>query len=196
MKDSMQGHRVVVHLAASTDIPRGNQDPRIDFENYTAGTFHVMEAIRQKQFRASAFLLQLNRIRRGRNAPDSRNLSPLLSISFYGAGKLVGEGLISAYCHLYAIQAWIFRFGNVVGTRMGHVVIHDFINKLKRNPHELEILGDGDQEKNYFLLEDCTKGMFFAFHQARDKSYQLFNLGNESTIRVVDIARIVAERWV
>jgi UDP-glucose 4-epimerase len=106
---------------------------------------------------------------------------------------MAGEGLISAYSHLYGIQAWMFRFGNVVGARMGHGVIYDFIRKLKANPEDLEILGDGKQEKNYFVVEDCIDGMLFAFHHARDKPCDVFNLGTETTVTVEEIARIVVE---
>jgi UDP-glucose 4-epimerase len=117
----------------------------------------------------------------------------LLPISLYGAGKLACEGLISAYCHLFDIQAWIFRFGNVVGTRMGHGIIHDFIEKLRRSPKELEILGDGRQEKNYFLVEDCIDGMLFAFSKSSAQECAVFNLGCESTVTATKIAHIVAE---
>jgi UDP-glucose 4-epimerase len=87
----------------------------------------------------------------------------------------------------------MFRFGNVVGARMGHGIIHDFIRKLKANPVELEILGDGEQEKNYFVVEDCIEGILFTFRHAREKPCDVFNLGTETTIKVRDIARVVAE---
>ncbi len=125
--------------------------------------------------------------------PTPETIGPPLPISLYGAGKLAGEGLISAYCHLYGIRAWIFRFGNVVGARMGHGVIYDFITKLQKNPRELEILGDGNQEKNYFLVEDCLDGMVFAFVNARERSCDVFNLGTETTTSTTEIARIVVD---
>lgn len=124
--------------------------------------------------------------------PTPEDAGPLLPISLYGAGKLACEGLISAYCHLFDMQAWMFRFGNVVGARMGHGVIFDFINKLKQNKQELEILGDGNQEKNYFLVGDCIDGMLCAF-QSSDKQCDVFNLGNESTVKVSTIAQIVVQ---
>jgi UDP-glucose 4-epimerase len=117
----------------------------------------------------------------------------MLPISLYGAGKMAGEALISTYSHLFGIQAWMFRFGNVVGARMGHGVLRDFIVKLKTNPRELKILGDGKQEKNYFLVEDCIEGILFAYRQASEKPCDVFNLGTETTIKVSDIARVVAE---
>jgi UDP-glucose 4-epimerase len=103
------------------------------------------------------------------------------------------EGLISAYSHLFGIQAWMLRFDNVMGARTGHGVIYNFIHKLKASPKELEMLGDGKEEKNYFLIEECTNGLLFAFHHAREKPCDVFNLSTETTVNVKDIGRIVAE---
>ena len=75
---------------------------------------------------------------------------------------------------------------------MGHGVIYDFIHKLRKNPKEMEILGDGKQEKNFFLVDDCLGGIFWAF-QKSDSPCNLFNLGCETTITVKEIAQIVAE---
>lgn len=75
---------------------------------------------------------------------------------------------------------------------MGHGVIYDFIQKLRKNPKEFEILGDGNQEKNYFLVEDCIEGMLFALLHS-DNQCDVFNLGYESTVKVSAIAQIVVE---
>ena len=74
---------------------------------------------------------------------------------------------MSSYSHLFGIKVTMFRFANVVGAGMGHGVIFDFIRKLKRNPEELEILGDGNQEKPFFLVEDCISGMICAFKNSK-----------------------------
>jgi UDP-glucose 4-epimerase len=193
LAEAVRGHDTVFHLAANTDIPGGNKDPRIDFENCIVGTFHLLEAMRANGVRQLVFASSSTVFGEPSIRPTPETVGPMLPISLYGAGKMAGEGLISAYSHLYGIQAWMFRFGNVVGARMGHGVIYDFIRKLKANPGELEILGDGKQEKNYFLVEDCIDGMLFAFRHAREKPCDVFNLGTETTVTVEEIARIVVE---
>jgi UDP-glucose 4-epimerase len=90
------------------------------------------------------------------------------------------------------MNAWMFRFGNVVGGRMGHGVIFDFIHKLKKNPKELEIFGDGKQEKNYFLVEDCIDGMYHAYKNSKTQ-YDVYNLGCEEHVTVARIAQIVVD---
>jgi len=75
---------------------------------------------------------------------------------------------------------------------MGHGVIYDFIYKLKQNPRELEILGDGRQEKPFFLVEDCIDGMFYGFRSGNNQ-YDVYNLGCESFTSVTRVAQIVTE---
>ncbi|MFC2002719.1 NAD-dependent epimerase/dehydratase family protein [Chloroflexota bacterium] len=191
LKEAMKGHELVYHFGANTDIPGGNRITDLDLKNDTIATYNVLKAMKQNKIEKIIFPSS-SAIYGDQPSALSESIGPCLPVSLYGAGKLACEGLISSFCHLFNLQAWIFRFGNVLGARMGHGVIVDFINKLRENPKKLEVLGDGNQEKNYFLVEDCLDGILFAFHSC-DNPCEVFNLGCESTIKVTAIARIVIE---
>lgn len=193
LNEAVKGHEVLIHLGANTDIRRGNSDYRIDLENCIIATYNVLEVMRVNGVSNLLFASSATVYGDQWEEPLNEAKGPLLPISLYGAAKLSCEAIISAYCHLHDMRAWIFRFGNVVGPRMGHGVIYDFIAKLRQNPKELEILGDGNQEKNYFLIEDCIDGMLFAFRGAKERPCDIFNLGTESNSPVTAIGRIVAE---
>ena len=92
-------------------------------------------------------------LRRKCSNANSENHGPCLPISLYGASKQAGEGLISSWVGTFGLQAWIFRFANIIGTRGTHGVIFDFIHKLKSDPSRLEVLGNGLQEKSYMELK-------------------------------------------
>ena len=192
LQEAMKGHEIVWHLGANTDIVRGNQITDLDLKSCTIGTYNTLEAMRQNSIDKLLFASSATVYGDAPPIPLSETYGPLLPISLYGAGKLACEGLISAYCHLFGIQAWIYRFGNVVGGKMWHGVIYDFIQKLKRNQRELEILGDGNQEKNYFLIEDCIDGMLCAFKNS-DSQCDVYNLGCETSVTVARIAQVVVE---
>ncbi len=192
LQTAMRGHQLVWHLGANTDIPKGNRITSLDLDNCTVATRNVLEAMQIVGARRIVFASSSTVYGDVPHVSIGETYGPLLPISLYGAGKLACEGLISSYVHLFELQAWIFRFGNVMGTRMGHGIIHDFLRKLRENSARLEILGDGNQEKNYFLVEDCIDGMLFALLHA-DEQCNLFNLGCETTIRVSRIAQIVVE---
>jgi UDP-glucose 4-epimerase len=197
VKAEITGHDLVWHLAANTDIPGGYVQTDLDVKNCVIATYNVLEAMRltnvQRMLFSStgAIYGELCRVEF-----SNETAGPLLPLSLYAAGKLGSEAFISAYCSLFGLHAWIFRFGNVIGSRMGHGVIHDFIEKLRRDPKHLEILGDGRQDKNYFLVEECIAGMAHAFRAApmtADKPVDIFNLGADTLTGVKTIARMVIE---
>jgi len=192
LKAAMKGHEIVWHLGANTDIIKGNNITDLDLNNCTIATRNVLEAMRQNGI--DKILFASSACVYGDTPPIAldETFGPLLTINLYGAGKLACEGLISAYCHLFEIKAWIFRFANVVGARMGHGVIYDFIQKLKKNSRELEILGDGNQEKPFFLVEDCIEGMLCAFQKANTQC-DVYNLGCNSFTNITRVAQIVVK---
>lgn len=192
LKEAMKGHEVVWHLGANTDIRTGNRITDLDLNNCTIATRNVLEAMRANNIDKMLFASTACVYGDASPVALDETFGPLLPINLYGAGKLACEGLISAYCHLFKMQAWIFRFGNVVGARMSHGVIYDFIQKLRKNPQELEILGDGNQEKNFFMVEDCIDGMLCAF-QKSSQQCDVYNLGCNSYTNVTRIAQIVVE---
>jgi UDP-glucose 4-epimerase len=192
LKEAMKGHDIVWHLGANTDIPGGNRVTDLDLKNCIIATWNVLEAMRQLNIYKILFTSSATVYGDAPPASLSETYGPLLPISLYGAGKLACEGLVSAYCHLFGIKAWTFRFANVVGARMGHGVIFDFIQKLHKNPKELEILGDGKQEKPFFLVEDCIEGMLRAFQKSKNQN-DVYNLGCDSFTSVTRVAQIVAK---
>jgi UDP-glucose 4-epimerase len=189
---AMSGHTMVWHLGANTDIQRGNQIFDFDIKNSTLATFNVLEAMRLNDIKNIAFSSSSTVYGEGLPQLLSETAGPLFPISLYGAGKLGSEGFISAYSHLYGIRSIMFRFANVIGARMSHGVIHDFIIKLRRNNSELEILGNGSQEKPYILVEDCIEAMRFASEKSKAHC-DVFNLGCDSFTSVTKVAEIVIQ---
>ncbi len=190
LASAMAGADVVWHLAANTDIRKGNTEVALDLENCTIGTHRTLEAMRATGVRRLIFASTAAVYGDIEQLPTTEAVGPLLPISLYGAAKVACETLISAYCHLFGFRAWMFRFGNVIGGRMRRGVLHDFIQKLRRNPHEFEVLGDGEQQKPYLLVEDCLAGMECASQRGRAWC-DVFNLGPEDSIRVTRIAEVV-----
>jgi len=191
LEKAIEGHDVVFHLAANPDVRAGVQNPDIAKKDILV-TYNLLDAMRKKDIDKIVFSSSSTVYGETPSIPLPEDYGPLLPISVYGAAKLASEGLISSFCHTFDMQSWIFRFANVVGERGTHGVIVDFIRKLRKNPRELEILGDGKQKKNYLYVRDCVDGMLFGFDHAEDQ-INLFNLGSEGATQVTRIAEMVVE---
>jgi len=149
------------HLAANSDIPTGTLNPDIDFKDTFCSTFQLLKCMRDYG------VLKLNFASSSAIYGDlgdskiSENSGPLLPISNYGAMKLASEAICSAAGESFLEFVNIFRFPNVVGVPATHGVILDFFEKLKRTPNQLQVLGNGFQQKAYLHVTDLISAMLF-----------------------------------
>lgn len=181
---------IVFHLAANSDIAQSHDNPNVDLENTFMTTYNTLKAMKENGVKKIVFASTSAIYGDSKGAIIDENYSPLFPTSHYGAGKLASEGFIASFAENYGIQAWITRFPNVVGERATHGVIFDFIKKLKKNPSELEVLGDGMQYKPYLYVKDLVKAILFVFENTNEK-INYYNIGVESRTRVKTIAEMV-----
>ena len=183
----------VFHLAANADIRGGVKNTRVDLDENVIGTHSVLEFMRKQDIKKLVFASSSALYGETEVIPTPEDLPNIKPISFYGASKIAAEHFISSYCFTYGMQSWMFRFANVVGRRSTHGVIPDFVNKLRNNPNELEILGDGNQTKSYFDVSDCVDGLIDIPKVDKDAIVEAYNLANNETIKVKDLAPIVVD---
>lgn len=187
---AMTGQEVIFHLSANPEARRGLDHTRLDLEQGTIATYNVLEAARRTGVRRVVFASSGTVYGEAEGACGEGDLGSL-PISLYGASKLAGEALVSAFSHCFELSATIVRFGNVVGPRATHGAIYDFFRKLADNPGELEVLGDGSQSKPYLHVEDCVSGLLFATDDTR-AGVEVYNLAPDDATTV----RSIAERCV
>lgn len=190
---ALVGKDFVFHLAANPDVKLGAENTRVHLDQNVLATYNLLEAMRKTGVNKIAFTSTSTIYGEATVIPTPENYGPLVPISLYGASKLSCEALISAYCHTFEMQSWIFRFANIVGERGTHGVLLDFIRKLKKNPKELEILGSGKQRKSYLEVKDCVDAMMHCVDHSLDET-NIFNIGSSDSIDVTGIADIVAKR--
>ena len=104
--------------------------------------------------------------------------APIKPVSAYGASKATCENLIHAYSRLYGIRAVALRYVNVVGPRLRHGVIYDFVVKLMKKPDTLEILGDGTQIRRYIHVSDAVEATLKVWEHLH-REFEACNVGSE-----------------
>ena len=182
----------VFHLAANSDIRSGGKDPRLDLCNTFMTTRSVLDAMVRNDIPKLFFSSTSAVYGDKRGVFLNEDTGDLRPISYYGAAKLASEALIHAYSYMNSIDALIFRFPNVVGPRLTHGVIFDFMKKLKADPSKLEILGNGLQKKQYIHVLDLVNGISM-LSENMQKGVSLYNVSTESFTTVDEIAAIVCE---
>ncbi|PSH00028.1 MAG: UDP-glucose 4-epimerase [Nanohaloarchaea archaeon SW_4_43_9] len=178
----------VFHFAANPKVNTFPGDRDKDFEENLQGTKNMLDACVENN--VGEIVFASSSVVYGEETkiptPEDANLDP---ISMYGATKAGGEHMCKVYSRIFGIDLTIVRLANIVGGRNRKGGIYDFIHKLKENPEELEILGNGKQRKSYLHVEDTVEGLVKAWKSDRT----VFNIGSKDSIDVDGIAEIVSE---
>jgi len=187
------GHEIIFHFCDDSDIQFAAQHPDTYVEQNIMGLFYVLEAMRKNGIRTILFPSSTTVFGEIAKPPASERGGPMIPLNLYGGAKLAAEGLISGWAHTYDFQAIVFRFVGIIGGRMDHGVVHDFVRKLQRNPAQLEILGDGSQRRSFVLVDDCVDAMLFALGKTEKKNYSLVHIGNRDQIPVLQVAKTILQ---
>jgi UDP-glucose 4-epimerase len=191
LENIMRGHDVVFHLAASANMRMSLTDHKRDLENNVIGTLNILEAMMKDGIKDFVFASTSALYGEAWVRPTPEDFLGQQT-SLYGASKLACEAYAQAYAELSPLKVWAFRFATVIGERCRKGVIWDFVKKLRINPRELEILGDGKQSKQYLYVTDCVSGILQGYQCSSDR-VNTFNLGIEEQTIVSHVADLVIE---
>jgi UDP-glucose 4-epimerase len=182
---ALEGVDVVFHFAANPEVRVSTTNPQIHFNENVVATFNLLEEMR-RSVKEMVFASSSSVYGEANEIPVSEE-APVRPVSVYGASKAACESLIHAYSKLYGIKAVILRYANVVGPRLRHGVVWDFVNKLRKNPSQLEILGDGKQVRSYIYVDDAVEATIIAWRKSYDQ-LEVYNVASEDWITVDEVA--------
>jgi UDP-glucose 4-epimerase len=178
---------VIYHLAAQVVVPYSMENPIEDFETNARGTLNILEKARKDDAKlvfASSAAVYGNTTKLP--TPETYGFNPA---SCYGLSKVVGEQYCNMYSKQYGLDITIVRFANVYGPRC-HGVIPDFVDKISRNPEKLEIIGTGQQSRDFVHISDIVEALTLVATSQEAKG-ETFNLGIGKTIKIIDLAKMI-----
>ena len=180
----------IFHLAANSYIPPSVEDPAFDYRANLENTFLLLDAIR----RTAVPVRLVNTSTAGVYGDPARipihEEDVTVPISPYGVSKLAGERYAAVYARLYGVRVNSLRLFSVFGPRQKKQVVFDFLAKLKANPAELEVLGDGTHERDFVYATDVVQAMILAATVAPGQG-EVYNVASGRTITIADLATLV-----
>jgi UDP-glucose 4-epimerase len=178
---------LIYHLAAQVVVPYSMENPLIDFETNAKGTVCVLEKARKDDaklvFASSAAVYGNPTVF---PTPESYGFHPF---SCYGLSKVVGEEYCQMYREQYGLDIVITRFANVYGLRC-HGVIHDFLDKLAKDPKKLEIIGTGKQSRDFVHVSDVVNTLVTVGFEDKFNG-EVYNLGIGKTTTILELAQLM-----
>lgn len=178
---------LIYHLAAQVVVPYSMENPMEDFDTNAKGTLCVLEKARKDDarvvFASSAAVYGNPTV-----FPTTEEYG-FHPFSCYGLSKVVGEEYAQIYREQYDLDIVITRFANVYGLRC-HGVIHDFLDKLAKNSRKLEIIGTGQQSRDFVHVSDVVD-LLVKVGWLDSAVGQTFNVGLGETIKIIDLAKMM-----
>ena len=188
----------VVHLAAALGVLNIVNKPLESLKTNLLGSEIVLEAC--DKYRKPVLIASTSEIygkndKVPLNEEDDRIIGhPLKSRWSYSEAKAVDESLAYFYYLENKLPIRIVRFFNTVGPRqVGHygMVVPRFVSAALKN-EPLSVYGSGDQIRCFCHVTDAVKGLLLVMDS--DKAVgQVFNVGNNSQISIMELAKKVIE---
>lgn len=186
--------KAIFHFAALPSVRVGIDNPDKQWKKNVVAIYNLLKKVKQADIPYFVFSSSSTVYGVPQELPTPED-HPLQPISVYGGTKVSCESLLSGFSHTFDIRGISFRFANIMGPRISHGVVYDFVHKLRDTPQKLKILGDGTQNKSYLHVFDLLEGILQAFKtfQESEKEYDVYNVGNKDRTDVMTIAEIVAD---
>ncbi len=187
--DAVRGCEVIFHIGANASVPTSVDDRGYDFATNTQGTYHVVDAAVRHGVRRIVQASTAAVYGPPRYTPVDE-AHPLDPISPYGGSKLAAERLLFAYAHTFDFELTIVRIFNTYGPRQPRYVAYDLMMKLARNPRRLEVLGTGEQRRDYCYIDDMIAA-FMQVAQVPAATPQIFNASGGRTVSIRELVVLI-----
>jgi UDP-glucose 4-epimerase len=180
--------RSIYHLAALSSVPRSFENPRLDYQINATGTVNVLEMARRLDakvvFTSSSTVYGVAQV-----APTPEE-HPCRPISFYGLSKRVAEEYCRVYHENYGLRVVSLRLFNVYGPGARTGVSYDFLKKLQADTRRLEVIGSGDQSKDFVYVDDVVEALVRSMGSGLAAG-NAYNIGSGETTNVLSLARMI-----
>lgn len=185
LNEAMKGVDYVFHLAAMW-LLHCKDFPRTAFDVNIAGTFNVLEACVKNNIKKLIYSSSASVYGDAVEVP-MRESHPFNNKNFYGATKIAGEAMCTAYNDRYGLEIIGLRYMNVYGPGQDQHAVYSgvipiMLNKIDVNEQPV-INGDGSQAYDFIYVEDIAKCNVDALKSKISFGYYNVGTGIQTTVR-------------
>ena len=189
----LEGVDVVYHLAALADVRSGKDQPMKVFEQNTQATLFLLEMMRRHGAKRIVFTSSAAVYGDLPTVPMSEDGPMPVQTSLYGASKLAGEALLTAYARTFGFQVGIARLVQLLGPGYKHGHLWDVYQKVQTDPHHLFMDGAPDSERQYLHVADAVLGLTMLAHAAISDEPVIWNLAQNGTLKIEESVQLLLE---
>ncbi len=168
--------------------------PRTAFEVNIAGTFNVLEACVKNKVKKLIWSSSASVYGDAVEVPMTE-AHPFNNKNFYGATKIAGEAMATAFNDRYGLEVIGLRYMNVYGPHQDQTaaytgVIPIMLNKIDANESPV-INGDGSQAYDFIYVEDVARFNVLALES--EVKHGFYNVGTEVQTSIKQLCDLILE---
>ena len=189
VRRATEGMGAVIHLAALR-ITACAAEPRRAMETMCNGSFNVVDAARAAGVKKIVAASSASIYGLAESFPTSEDHHPYGNQTWYGASKVMLEGLLRSYHAMSGLRYAAMRYFNVYGPRMDlhgkyTEVLIRWMDRIAAGQPPL-ILGDGEQTMDFVYIDDIARANVLAL--ASDCEDDVFNVASGTETSLNDLA--------
>ena len=191
LSSALNGADCVFHFAALW-LLQCYDYPRAAFDVNITGTFNVLEACRDNGIKKIVFSSSASVYGDAIEEPMSES-HPFNNRTFYGATKIAGEAMCTAFYERYKVPYVGLRYMNVYGPRQDYrgayiAVIMKMLDSIDRG-EALKVFGDGSQAYDFISVYDCAEANICAMESNIEDRF--YNVGTGLRTSIKELANLV-----
>jgi UDP-glucose 4-epimerase len=190
---AMEGKDYVISLAAMW-LLHCKDYPRTAFEVNIAGTFNILETCVKNKIKKLVWSSSASVYGDAVELPMTEN-HPFNNKNFYGASKIAGEAMATAFNDRYGLPVVGLRYMNVYGPHQDQTaaytgVVPIMLNKIEANESPV-INGDGSQAYDFIYVEDVARCNVDALKS--DVNFGMYNVGTEVQTSIKELCDLILD---
>jgi UDP-glucose 4-epimerase len=191
LNDALRGADGVFHFAALW-LLQCHEFPRAAFDVNIRGTFNVLEACVANDVKRLVYSSSASVYGDAVAEPMTED-HPFNNKNFYGATKIAGEAMATAFHHRYGLPVAGLRYMNVYGPRQDYqgayiAVIMKMLDAID-NGEGPTIFGDGSEAFDFVAVSDCGSANLCAM--TADVAGRFYNVGTGKRTSLKELAEML-----
>lgn len=193
LDEAISGADAVFQFAALW-LLQCHEFPKAAFQVNVEGMFNILQSCVKHDVERLVWSSSASVYGDAETEPMAEN-HPFNNKNFYGATKIAGEAMATAFSYRYGLEQVGLRYMNVYGPRQDYkgayiAVIMKMLDAIAsgKNP---TILGDGSEAFDFVHVRDCAAANIKAMQAATSAEY--YNVGTGSRTSLLELAQLLLE---
>jgi len=183
----------IFHLSGHASVPASVREPLRDYEMNARSTLHLLEAVHQSSPGSSVLLTSSAAVYGEGRVVPFREDDPVRPMAPYAVSKLAAEGYLALYARIYGLRTASLRLFPTFGPRVRSHVIYDLMRKIRDNPREIVIEGDGRQVRDFVYVSNTVHALT-RVAAAGELRGEVYNVGAGEPVTITRLAEMICDR--